>query len=298
MSGSRFRQVAVFKGGPSAEREVSLASGAAVAQALRRRGFRVEEVDVTDTDPPVPPGTEAVFVALHGTFGEDGGVQALLEARGIPFTGSGAASSRLSFDKVESKKVFDRCGIGTPRYEVLRAGGRRTLPLPVVVKPPRQGSSVGVSVVREEGAWPGALAEALAHGGEALVEAYIEGRELTVGVVGGQVLPVVEICAPNGLYDYGAKYTKGRTEYRVPAPVAPEIARLCQELGWRSFEALGCRAMGRVDIRLGADGAPFVLELNSIPGFTETSLLPKAAAAAGIGFDDLCERILAMAEAK
>jgi D-alanine-D-alanine ligase len=298
MSGQIFHRVAVLKGGPSAEREVSLASGAAVAQALRRKGYEVEEIDVTAAALSIPRGIEAVFIALHGTFGEDGGVQAILEGAGIPFTGSGSASSRLSFDKVASKKSFERQAINTPRYEVLRAGQPRTLPLPVVTKPPRQGSSIGVSVVREEKDWAQAAEAALATDGEMLVEAYVEGRELTVGVVGEQVLPVVEIRAPHGYYDYGAKYTKGRTEYLVPAPIDEEAARQCRELAWRSFVALGCRGMGRVDIRLCEDGVPFVLELNSIPGFTETSLLPKAARSAGIEFDDLCERILNMAAAK
>lgn len=291
----RFKKIAVLKGGPSAERDVSLASGAAVAKALRSLDYEVEELDVTGYEVALPTGCEVAFIALHGTFGEDGQLQALLEQRGIPFTGSGSASSKLSFDKVASKRVFERQGIATPRYEVLAPGQVRTLPLPVVVKPPRQGSSIGISKVFKDEEWPAALAAALKLDTEALVETFIEGAELTVGVVGEQVLPIVEIRAPQGYYDYRAKYTKGLTEYLVPAPLDESLTRKCQELAWRTFTALDCRGLGRVDIRLTPDGHPYVLELNSIPGFTETSLLPKAARSVGLEFPALCEKILNLA---
>lgn len=291
----RFNKVAVLKGGPSSEREVSLASGAAVANALRSLDYEVSEIDVTERAVHVPDSCEAVFIALHGAFGEDGQLQSVLEERGIPFTGSGSRSSHLSFDKVASKRVFERHGIATPRYEVLKAGDPRTLPLPAVVKPPRQGSSIGISKVFTEEEWPAAFQTALALDTEVLVETFIEGAELTVGVVGDQIMPVVEIRAPQGYYDYRAKYTKGLTEYLVPAPLPEETTRACQELAWRTFQALECRGLGRVDIRLTPDGHPFVLELNSIPGFTETSLLPKAARCAGLEFPALCEKILQMA---
>ena len=297
MNQRRFQHVAVLKGGPSAERDVSLRSGAAITAGLRRRGYRVSEVDVTAEAVDVPADADAAFIALHGTFGEDGGLQEILQARGLPFTGSGAAASRRAFDKVVSKRVFEQAGIPTPRCQVMRRGDARQLPLPVVVKPPRQGSSIGLSKVFEEGEWAPALDLALSMGDEALVEVFIEGRELTVGIVGDQVLPVVEIRAPGGCYDYRAKYTAGLTEYLVPAPLPPEATRLCQELAWRTHQALGCRGLGRVDIRLAGDGAAFVLEMNTIPGFTETSLLPKAAKCAGLDFPDLCERILNLAEA-
>lgn len=293
----RFHQVAVLKGGPSAERDVSLASGAAVARALRGLDYAVAELDVRDHEVDLPGDTEAVFIALHGTFGEDGELQAILERRGIPFTGSDAASSRRAFDKVESKRIFERHAVATPRYEMLRHGQARTLPLPVVVKPPRQGSSIGVAKVFQEQDWPGAFEAALALDPEVLVETFVEGAELTVGVVGEQVLPIVEIRAPEGYYDYRAKYTRGLTEYLVPAPLGAEMTRQCQAIAWEAFTALGCRSLGRVDIRLTPDGHPFVLEVNSIPGFTETSLLPKAALAAGIAFPSLCEMILNLARA-
>ena len=291
----RFKKIAVLKGGPSAEREVSLASGAAVAKALRSLDYDVAELDVTGYEVDLPRGCEAVFIALHGAFGEDGQLQALLEQRAMPFTGSGSQSSRWSFDKVASKRIFEQHGIATPRYEVLPPGGVRTLPLPVVVKPPRQGSSIGISKVFDEAEWPEAMNKALALDTEVLVERFIEGAELTVGVVGDQVLPVVEIRAPQGYYDYRAKYTKGLTEYLVPAPLDADATRACQALAWRAFQALSCRGLGRVDIRMTPEGHPFVLELNSIPGFTETSLLPKAARAVGLEFPALCDRILQLA---
>jgi D-alanine-D-alanine ligase len=295
MIANRFEHVAVLKGGPSAERDVSLASGAAVARALRQLGYDVKEVDLQSTDVQLPGGIDAVFIALHGTFGEDGKLQEVLTRRGIPYTGSDAESSHRSFDKVVSKRIFEQQGIRTPRYEVLRRGEARTLPLPVVVKPPRQGSSIGVTIVHEEADWDDALAEAFKLDEEVLVEAYIAGRELTVGIVGEQVLPVIEIRAPEGNYNYRAKYTKGMTEYHVPAPIGDEATRACQDMAWRAFAALGCRGMARVDIRMAQDGTLYVLELNTIPGFTETSLLPKAARAAGIEFPELCQRILNLA---
>lgn len=295
MSAKKFKRVGVLMGGPSSEREVSLRSNAAIAGALRTRGYEVVEIDLKTTSVEIPAGVEAVFVALHGEFGEDGGVQAILRERKIAYTGSGPEASELAFDKVLSKKVFADHGIPTPKHEILGAGQRRTMPLPVVVKPVREGSSIGVHIVTDESRWLASYSDALLHGGEVLVESFIEGTELTVGLVGDQVLPVLEIRAPQGFYDYQAKYTKGVTEYLVPAPIPEERARTCQQLALRVFDALGCRDMARVDFRMNSKGELYVLELNSIPGFTETSLLPKAAKAAGIEFPELCDRILQMA---
>ena len=291
-----YRHVAVLMGGPSAEREVSLNSGSAVAAALRTAGYWVDEVDVTDTSLDIPDGVEAVFIALHGTFGEDGQVQALLRDRGMPYTGSDVASSRLAFDKVASKQRFEREGLPTPPYEILSGRtGRRALPLPVVVKPAHQGSSIGIHRVFAEADWDGALADAAAYDEQVLVEQFIAGRELTVGVVGADLLPVLEIRAPEGYYDYRAKYTKGVTEYLVPAPIPEDRAQACRELAGRAFRALDCRAMGRVDFRMNPEGELFILEVNTIPGFTATSLMPKAAKAHGIEFPELCDRIMKMA---
>jgi D-alanine-D-alanine ligase len=261
-------------GGPSTEREVSLQSGRAVVEALRTVGYDVEAIDLTGRELDVPTGIEAIFVALHGEFGEDGQVQALLKQRQIPYTGSGPEASRRSFDKRLSKKIFVERDIPTPPFEILRAGQGRTLPLPVVVKPVRQGSSIGVHILFHESDWPRALNEALSYDGEVLVETYIEGRELTVGLVVEQVLPVIEIKAPGGFYNYKAKYTQGLTQYIVPAEIPPDRAAECQRLALRTFQAMNCRDMGRVDFRMLPAGELFVLELNNIPGFTGTCLLP------------------------
>ena len=295
MEPKKFKKIAVLMGGPSSEREVSLRSGAAIANGLRQKGYEVTEVDVRGHELELPAGTEAAFIALHGEFGEDGGIQSMLKSQGVPYTGSGVDSSRTAFDKVESKKIFDRQGIPTPGYEVLQRGAKRTLKLPVVVKPVRQGSSIGLHRVFAESEWAAAFEDALKYDADVLVEQFIDGRELTVGVVGDQVLPVVEIRAPGGFYDYEAKYTKGKTEYLVPAPITAEETKECQSLGLKTFKALNSRGMGRVDVRLTPHGRCYVLELNSIPGFTETSLLPKAARAAGIEFPELCDRILRLA---
>jgi D-alanine-D-alanine ligase len=291
----KFQNVAVLKGGPSSEREVSLRSGAAVAAGLRQYGFEVSELDVDTRSVELPAGTEAVFIALHGEFGEDGQVQALLERRGIPYTGSGPAASKASFDKRLSKALFMRAGIPTAPYETLGPAGRRTLPLPVVVKPPCQGSTIGIAKVACEADWDRALAESLRYDGEVIVETFLPGRELTVGIVGDTVLPVIEILAPDGWYDFNAKYGKGQSRHLCPAPLDEPTARRARALALDVFRALGCRGLGRVDFRLAADGQLNVLELNNIPGFTETSLLPEAAQAAGIGFPDLCGRIMEMA---
>lgn len=286
------KHIAVLMGGISAEREISLASGRAIASALAGHGYRVTPVDVTSESFAIPHGIDLAFIALHGTYGEDGQVQAYLQSNGVLFTGADEESSRRSFDKILSKRCFEAHGINSPRYEVLLRGQRRTLPLPVVVKPPRQGSSIGLTIVEREEDWDRAVDAATALDAEMLVETFIPGRELTVGIVGEEVLPVVEIRAPRGHYDYKAKYTKGLTEYVCPAPLEADITRQCQTLAWRTFTALGARGLGRVDIRLAEDGHPYVLELNTIPGFTETSLLPKAARANGVSFADLCDKIV------
>ncbi len=292
MGERRFSRVAVLKGGFSSEREVSLVSGAAAASALREGGYSVTEEDVASEDFRIPEGTEAVFIALHGRFGEDGGVQERLASAGIPFTGSGAASSRVSFDKVLTREVLSAAGIPVARGEVLRAAEERTLAVPLVLKPPREGSSVGCRLVFEEADFAAAFADAQRFSPEVLAEAYVAGRELTVGVVCGQALPAVEIIPKAAWYDYRAKYQSGDTTYVCPAALAPETAAVLESIALQTFDALGADTFGRVDFRLTPENEPFVLELNAIPGLTSTSLLPKAAAAAGIGFSELCCRIM------
>ncbi|MCK5849551.1 MAG: D-alanine--D-alanine ligase [Kiritimatiellae bacterium] len=285
-------KIAVLKGGPSAEREVSLRSGFAVAGGLRDSGYDVEEIDVTGRELNIPCDVEAVFIALHGEFGEDGGVQVLLEKRGIPYTGSNPSASRNAFNKVVSKRLFVKNGIQTPDYEIFRKGDPKRLNLPVVVKPACQGSSIGVHRIYSESDWDTGLSDALQYGNEVIVESYIKGRELTVGIVGTEALPVVEIVARSDWYDYDAKYAGGETEYLVPAPVDKDTFRQCQEVALRAFEVLGCSGLARVDFRMSDDGEIYVLEVNTIPGFTGASLLPKAAAEAGISFPELCGRII------
>ena len=284
------RRLVVLKGGPGAERDVSLRSGGSVAAALRSAGAQVTEIEVSGTEVEIPGGTELVFNLIHGTFGEDGELQELLDSRGIPYTGEGTAESRTAFDKILTKKALISSGVPTPRSEVLTAGQVPSLPLPVVIKAPKQGSSVGVHLVREESQIAPAIEDCLRHGEEILVEEMIDGRELTVGVLGDQVLPVVEIRPGEGFYDYANKYTKGATKYLVPAPLTEAETQSVQAVALAAVRALGLKVYSRVDVLLGKSG-PTVLEINTIPGMTETSLLPKAAAASGLDFAALCCRI-------
>ncbi|MFW5870870.1 MAG: D-alanine--D-alanine ligase [Verrucomicrobiota bacterium] len=292
----KFKRVAVLMGGFSSEREVSLSSGAAVSRGLGEAGYEVETVDVVDANPQLPSEAEAVFIALHGAFGEDGGIQKVLDRAGIPYTGSGAQASSAAFNKELSKKIFSENGIPSASYEVLGPGDSRSLPFPVVVKPVAQGSSLGVSRVFDEAGWKAAVSRAFSYGDRILVEKYIKGKELTVGVVGKKSLPLIEIVAPEEWYDYNAKYTKGITRYLEPATVERDIAGRCRDLALKAFQCMGCRGFGRVDFRMGVDGSLYVLEINTIPGFTETSLLPKAAVGAGIGFAELCDMIMQSAK--
>ena len=295
---ARFHNVAVLMGGVSSEREVSLRSGQAVVEGLASADYAVTPV-VLDRESveTLPPGIEAVFLALHGGTGESGGVQADLDRLGIPYTGAGAAASRLAMDKIATKRRLVACGVPTADYAVLGPGESRCpLALPVVVKPPREGSSVGISCVRQADEWAPALERARQHDAEVLVERYIPGREMTVGFVGDEVLPVIEIQLAHGWYDFNAKYVTGDTRYTFPDPVAEAaLTGRCQALARATVEALGVRGMGRVDFRVMDSGECFVLELNSLPGFTAASLLPKAAARAGMGFGDLCARIIELA---
>lgn len=290
----RFDRVVVLMGGPSAEREVSLRSGAAVASGLSRAGYEVTAIDVKGPPVQLPAGTDAVFIAVHGDYGEDGRLQAELNRQGIPYCGPGADASEASFDKLVTKARLERARVATPRWARVRRGSKPPFPLPLVVKPARQGSSIGISRVFRDAEWLPALRCALVHG-ESFAEEFIPGRELTVGVVGDSALPVIEVVAPGDWYSYENKYTKGACRYDVPASLDPDVEERCRALALRTFRALGCRGMGRVDMRLAPDGEVFVLEINTIPGFTETSLLPKAAAAAGMDFAFLCHRIIDMA---
>jgi len=285
----------VLKGGPSSEREVSLKSGAAVAKGLKSAGYEVIEVDVKGRTLDLPRPVDGVFIALHGEFGEDGQIQQLLEARKIPYTGSNPASSRAAFDKRLSKEIFVKRGIPTAPYEVLGPTGKLTLPYPVVIKPPCQGSTIGIFKINSADEWTLKVQESLRYDGEIIAETFIPGRELTIGIVGDIAFPAIEILAPDGWYDFNAKYGKGQSRHLCPAPLDAALANRAKNIALDTFKALGCRGLGRVDFRLTDDGELYVLELNNIPGFTETSLLPEAAQAAGIGFPDLCAQIMEMA---
>ncbi|MCE2825650.1 MAG: D-alanine--D-alanine ligase [Verrucomicrobium sp.] len=287
--------ITVLRGGPSAEREVSLRSGDAVARALRSLGHRVDEVDPLPGDPAIPAGTDVVFLALHGTYGEDGTVQSELEELGVPYTGCGVRASLFAFDKILTKRRCLRAGIPTARFERFIDAGAAWpdgWQPPVVLKPARQGSSVGLRFVDRVEDFPAALAFSLSHGGEVLMEERIVGRETTVGILDGSALPVVEVRPRSGTYDYANKYTPGRTEYFCPAEFPAEVTRAVQAAALGAFHAIGGRDYARVDVMVRPDGSPVVLEVNTLPGMTETSLLPKAAAAAGIGFPELCGRMV------
>ncbi len=303
-----FKKIAVLMGGTSNEREVSLVSGENVYKALAAIPD-LEVVSITldaDDVSAIPDDVEACYVALHGCWGENGGVQAALDARGIPYTGPGAAASRVNMDNIATKKVLDAAGVSTAPWAVLGpadadlAESDLPLPLPVVVKAPRDGSSVGVYRVESFAQWADAVRNAtridrekFGGDGEAIVEAYIPGREMTVGVIGGEPLPVVEICAPGGWYGWEEKYNSDETRYPFPDdPYLPEMQREAV----RAFEATGCRGVARVDFRVTPEGKIYVLELNTSPGMTGHSLVPKAATKAGMDFQALCARVLSLAE--
>jgi D-alanine-D-alanine ligase len=261
----------------------------------------VTEVDPVNRVLVLPPGTEVVFLALHGAYGEDGTVQAQIEALGIPYTGCGVEASRAAFDKALTKQCLVAAGVPTPPYAVVdsaEADWPGAVRPPAVLKPVCQGSSVGLHFIESPDQWRDALRECLRHDARALLERRVEGRECTVGILGGQVLPVVEVRPRSGVYDYQSKYTVGATEYECPAAFAPEVMAAVQAAGRAAFAAVGGGAYGRVDVMVDREGLPQVLEVNTLPGMTETSLFPKAAAAAGWGYAALCERMVELALAR
>ena len=266
-------------------------------RALRLLGHQVDEVDPAVKGWRLPDGVQVVFLALHGEFGEDGQVQICLESLGVPYTGTGSHGSAIAFDKAQSRDAFCRCSIPTPQGAVLTdfCAPPPDVPPPWVLKPVAQGSSVGLRMVDDETQWPSALKETLKHDKRVLCEERIKGREITLGVLAGKALPVVEVCPNSNVYDYQSKYTRGATEYFCPADLSEACTERVQQLGLRAFEAVEARDFGRVDMMLDDSLDPYVLEVNTLPGMTETSLLPKAAAAAGIDFNHLCERMVDLA---
>lgn len=301
-------RIGVLMGGRSSEREISLRTGRAVYQSLLRRGYDTVAIDVGPRLPQdlAEQRIALAFLALHGPGGEDGTIQGFLDTIGLPYTGSGVQASALGMHKVVTKTLLAAQDIPVPAGTVVPRGATpslaRTLTsaklrLPVVVKPASQGSTIGVTIVRHSNEWKGAVASAHRYDPEAMVEAYIPGHEVTVSVLGTgagacTVLPAVEIVAPDGFYDFTAKYEKGRTRYLCPAPLPAAVVRRINMLARRTYQVLGCEGAARVDFRITPRGRPYVLEINTVPGMTETSLLPMAAAQAGIDYDSLVECIL------
>lgn len=281
----------VLKGGPGSERQVSLTSGAAVANALRSQGHRITEIDVTDEHFELPEKTDLVFNMIHGTFGEDGTLQAILEKQGVPFTGEGSQGSHLAFDKILTKRKFMEASVPTPPFEVLQAGQHPSAAPPFVLKAPRQGSTIGIHIVRERSQIGPAMADCLKYDHEVLLEAFFPGKELTVSIVANLALPVIEIVPSEETYGYQSKYTAGKCSYFVPARIPPSETEMVQRTALAAHKALGLQSYSRVDILLNDAGGLAVLEVNTIPGMTSTSLLPKAAAAIGLDFPAICEII-------
>jgi D-alanine-D-alanine ligase len=296
------KKIGVLMGGLSAEREVSLKSGAAVLSALQSRGYNAVGIDVGRDLPGVlsAEGVEVAFIALHGRFGEDGSVQGLLEMMGIPYTGSGVLASALAMNKVFSKVVFRSAGLTIAPYQVLRQGEKLSLSfaLPVVVKPSQEGSSVGVSIVKELAGIDPALAEAFSYDSEILVERFIDGREVQVGILDGKALGAIEIVPKGEFYDFEAKYTPGMADHIMPARLPAAIYADVLRLGELAHASLGCQSYSRVDFLVTGAGECYILEVNTLPGMTDLSLLPEIARGAGIEFPELIERILLAASLK
>lgn len=305
-------RVAVLMGGPSEEHGISLKSGHGVTDALLRRGFpavavmipkagTAQEACASVKEALQREAAEVAFIALHGAFGEDGTVQALCEELGIAYTGSDAAASRLGMDKVASRQRFEQAGLAVPRWTLLTVSSTPSprpparFSFPLVVKPVNQGSSLGVSIVPGPEQFAEAAVLAGRFGPQVLIEEFVQGRELTIGVLGEEPLPIVEIRPKDAFFDYTAKYTAGLTEYLVPAPLEPSLAKTIQAAGLAAHQALGCRHLSRTDVILNQSQVPVVLEVNTIPGFTPTSLLPKAAACLQLSYEQVCEELVMMA---
>lgn len=293
------KKIGVLLGGLSAEREISLRTGNAVVKALTEAGYQVVAIDAGRdlASRLTAEGVEVAFVALHGRFGEDGTVQGLLEMLQIPYTGSGVLASSVAMDKITTKKLLLYHELPTPGFEVFRRGDdletllARCRHFPLVVKPAHEGSTLGLSVVRNAQELRAGIELSLSFDPSVLIEDFIQGAEVTVSVLGGEALPIIQVVPKGGLYDYHAKYTAGQTEYLLPAPIDPLLYRLIQQASVAACQALGCSGAARVDFMI-RQQEYFCLEVNTIPGMTETSLLPKAAAQAGISFGELAQRIL------
>jgi len=303
MSPRDFGKVAVLMGGRSAERPVSLRSGSMVLAALRKKGVDAHAFDPKERglDALIAERFSRAFIALHGRYGEDGTIQGALELLDIPYTGSGVLASALAMDKWRAKLVWQACMVPTPRCELLtrttdlHAAAMR-LGLPMMVKPANEGSSIGMTKVKSAGDLPEAFALAANYDRVVIAESFVEGVELTVGVLGDTPLPLIKLETPREFYDYEAKYVADDTRYIIPCGLPPDAERVIQDEALRAFRALGCSGWGRVDLMLDRSGKPYFLEVNTSPGMTDHSLVPMAARHAGMSFEDLCLRILELAQ--
>ena len=292
-------KIAVLMGGPGSERQVSIASGNAVLKALLSLGLDAVPVDITSAEVSLPEGTGLCFNLIHGTFGEDGQLQEILDSMGVPYTGARAKSSRIAFDKNLAKQAFLKAGVPTPKSVIIdctEGPVLPTFPAPFVVKPPREGSSVGIEIVKTQEEAEAAIAKACTHSKDLLIEEFISGAELTVPVIDGIAYPIVHIIPPEGIYDMATKYPwlSGKTtgsQYICPADLDLETTMAVQAAAVAAHKSLGLEVYSRVDVMLDAENRPYVLEANTIPGMTETSLLPKSAAAGGLPFPELCQKI-------
>lgn len=289
-------KVAVLMGGMSSERKISLKSGGAVLEALQARGWDAIGLDVTPDLPEAlrRESIDIAYLALHGQFGEDGAVQGMLEIMRIPYTGSGVAGSATAMDKIITKRLLARTSIHLPGDSVWRRGEEMPtgLDYPIVAKTPEGGSTIGIAICGDESTLHDSLPGILGRGSEVLLEQYVAGREITVTVLDGEALPIVEIIPESGFFDFEAKYTKGRTKYEVPANLSPQITREASEHAVLAYNLLGLRGVARADFIVDDSGTPWFLEVNTIPGMTATSLSPMAAGAVDIPFGELAERVL------
>jgi len=309
MSGHKIGIVGVLMGGYSSEREISLRSGHAVAEALSLEGYRVIPIDIISDDATkilqqiqlVP--IDVAFIALHGRLGEDGVIQGLLENLGMPYTGSGVKASQMAFNKILTQKALKAAGLPVPAHYCITDG--KTVDFktawgyikstPLVVKAACEGSSIGVHIVRHPSEWEPAYKNALSYGPQIIVEQFIKGREFTAGIFDQEVLPLVEICPKTNFFSFSAKYQKGATQYICPAEISADLTRKIKEISLEAYKVIGCEGFARVDLRVDDNEQPYILEINTIPGFTGTSLFPKAAQEAGYSFVQVCEKLLSLA---
>jgi len=312
MSQGNFGTIGVLMGGYSSEREISLRSGWAVADALSQEGHRVKILDILTDDVPQiirqiqETPLDIAFIALHGRLGEDGVIQGVLENLDIPYTGSGIRASQMAFNKIMTQRALKAAGLPVADNYFITDGKNVDFKIvwgylkstPVVVKPACEGSSIGVHMVRHPSEWDTALQDALGYGPQVIVEQFIKGREFTAGIFDREALPLVEICPQANFFTFSAKYQKGATRYICPAEIPENLTRDIQAVSLRAYEALGCEGFARVDLRVDDEGQIFILEVNTIPGFTETSLFPKAARGAGYSFLQVCEKLLDLAYGK